>query len=75
MIKIEKNIPLTSNSGRPKKFPFEKMEAGDSFFVKGKDKEIHLARMSMMRENKACMTHKWVSRRVDGGLRIWCMEK
>lgn len=74
MYKIEKNVPLTG-TGRKKIYPFEQMEAGDSFFVKGDEKKIQSARMRMMMENRACQTHKWISRLVPGGVRIWCVEK
>lgn len=74
MYKIEKNVPFTS-AGRPKIYPFEQMEAGDSFFVKGDKKKIQSVRLCMMRENRACTTHKWISRVVPGGVRVWCVEK
>ena len=74
MYKIEKNVPV-QGMGRPRIYPFEKMEAGDSFFVKGDEKKIHSVRQRMMIENRACQTHKWISRTVQGGIRIWCMEK
>ena len=37
-MKIEKNVPIPKpfqNSGRKSKFPFSKMEEGDSFLVDG----------------------------------------
>jgi len=35
MIKIEKNVPIPNKkrSGRKTKYPFDKMEIGDSFFT------------------------------------------
>lgn len=74
MYKIEKNVPIT-NAGRTRIYPFEQMEAGDSFVVKGDAKKIQSARMCMMKENRACQTHKWISRTIPGGIRIWCVEK
>jgi hypothetical protein len=75
MYKIEKNIPMPEGRGRKKKYPFEEMESGDSFFVKCGKKEVAAVRAAVLKENRACMTHKWSTRTVDGGLRVWCLEK
>jgi hypothetical protein len=76
MFKIEKKIPFESGSigkvGRPKIYPFEEMKPGESFFVP-QDRLISV-RQSMSRINKKSK-YKFVSRRVDSGIRVWCMEK
>lgn len=75
MYKIEKNIPIPSTAGRPKLYPFEKMEDGDSFYVKGDKRKIHMVRLAMNRENKMCQSHKWISRSDEHGVRVWCVRK
>ena len=73
MLKLEKNIPIPSTAGRPKKYPFEKMQHGDSFLVTPKEKTS--VRQCIVRENKRSTTHKWITRSVDNGIRVWCVEK
>jgi hypothetical protein len=42
MIKIEKNVPVPPKEGRPNKYPFESMDVGDSFELKGVPKTTAL---------------------------------
>ena len=71
---IEKNIPTPegSGSGRPAKYPFTKMEVGDSVFIAGGRQgcnELNAAKVYANRTGK-----RFSSRTVDGGLRIWRIE-
>ncbi len=70
---IEKGVPIPPRNPSRKgatKYPFEKMEVGDSFFV------------PLMREFSAasrwCKDHpdwKLLVRKVEGGYRVWCMAR
>ena len=78
MYKIEKNIPVSGvgqKTGAPRKYPFRKMVVGDSFFVKGDKKKIQSIRQLILRENKLSEKYRWISRAVDNGVRVWCLEK
>jgi len=71
-IKIDSDIPLEANynNGRPEKYPWRKMEIGESFFV-----------LPDMMTPKRASTHAWEAslrtgrkfacRRQEGGVRIW----
>lgn len=65
-------IPKAKRSGRPNKYPFKTMKPGDSFFVA--DRYVLSMRQCMVIENKRC-EYAFKSRRVDGGCRVWCVEK
>ena len=69
-ITIEKNIPIPSPAGRgrAKRFPFDEMEVGDSFFASG------VSRTTM--SSKFAEYHKHTSKRFtarsqEGGARYW----
>jgi len=66
-MKIEKNIPLLS---RRCKYPFPKMDVGDSIFIDGKTTREATARRAASlygSRNKK----KFACRKVEGGVRIW----
>lgn len=70
---IEKNVPVASlATGRKPKYPFSKMEVGDSCFFEGakpKGKECSAAHSyGHVNGLKFCV------RSMDGGLRIWRTE-
>lgn len=75
MFEIEKNLPLPERQrgtpGRNAKYPFAKLEVGDSFFIPGikvqsasRNANYHSMRLG----------RKFVCRTVDGGVRIWRIE-
>lgn len=72
--KIEDNhaIPAArQHNGRREKYPWSKLEVGESFFVEG----VALRSMSSTashagRRNKK----KFIARVVDGGVRVWRYE-
>lgn len=72
MIKINKGIEMPKTTqGRPSKYPFEKMEVGDSFeYPKGiyKGSLLSAAKNWAKRNNK-----KWdfSVRTIDGKFRLW----
>lgn len=76
MVKIEKGIEIpkkNTGSGRKYKFPWNKMEVGDSFFVKGDAKiQGRTCFQSAYRYKKRNSPEFGVSvRKVDGGIRVW----
>lgn len=70
MTNIDKNIPAPIS--RYAKYPFSKMEVGDSVFFAGEGHGsncVHAAKRYFKRSNK-----KMTSRKEDGGIRIWRLE-
>lgn len=71
---IEQNVPMpeVKREGRKTKYPFSKMEVGDSCFFPGatpKGKESHAAHSYGYYNGM-----KFSGRTMDGGLRIWRTE-
>jgi len=69
MIEIEKGIAIPErnlSSGRACKYPWKTMEIGDSFFVSDTKPNSGMASKIYGR--------KFVSRTVDGGIRVWRTE-
>jgi hypothetical protein len=68
-IEIETGVPLPldSKSGPATKYPWAKLEVGESFFVAVPPR--HFASMVV----HASRTHsrKFIQRQVDGGIRVW----
>lgn len=72
-IKVEKGVPLISNSGRRPgdyKYPWRKLRVGDSFFVP----EWSARKVAV--QASACLASKrhgkkFTARSVDGGTRVW----
>lgn len=74
---IEKNIPYPEAPVKKRKYPFDKMEVSDSFFV-SKDKEISIKELQMRLNNAACnycRTHdkskKFKTAQLEKGVRVW----
>ena len=73
-LKIEKNIPIPAphrGVNRPLKYPWDKLEIGDSVLIPAKNKSdketIRTAATSYGRKRKML----FVSRTVEGGVRVW----
>ena len=69
-IEIEKNVPAPNQrgKGRPKKYPWAKMQPGDSFFLVG----ARVAPMGSVAKWK--IEHpeqKFVTRKESDGIRVW----
>ena len=69
--KIEKGIPFPkcNGAGKPEKYPWSKLEVGDSFLIAGQD-----ARSVSPLTSAASKRHKgrkYSVRTVDGGVRVW----
>lgn len=73
MFKIEKNIPITSiktTKNFQSKYPFNKMEIGDSFFIPEKTKKDEKKRKGLYCSAKR-FGIKIATRKGEGGLRVW----
>ena len=71
MIKIEDGIALTKRSiKRASKYPFAKMEVGQSFYVE-QNNSPSSAVTSFCRKNAG---YKFVTRREKDGFRVWRIE-
>lgn len=77
-MKIEKNIPVTLPAiGRHAKYPFAKMEVGDSVYIECKARGVHVtgerARVAAavygLRTGK-----KFIYRKEKTGVRIWRID-
>lgn len=70
---IEKGIPVSKRvgAGRETKYPFDLMEVGDSFLVT--DLKVKTISRTCCRYGKR-LSRKFVSRTVDGGVRVWRTE-
>jgi hypothetical protein len=80
-IEIEQGVPVPVPSRRVRgqsKYPFLKMEVGDSFFVAsepGRMLATQQAIRAAMRKGLSLRSHlKFTTRRVEGGIRCWRME-
>lgn len=72
-IKIEKGVALI---GPRRKYPFEKMEVGDSFFVpnvpsRSLRKDYARITAAVSGAHKMFRDQRFATRRVDGGVRVW----
>ncbi len=76
-MKVEKDIPIKKRPGgrgpsggnRKRKYPFESMDVGDSFFVEGEDTQGKAA--GAAKSHGRYHNLKFAARTVDGGVRIW----
>ena len=69
--KIEKNVPIPERFGRCKRYPFEKMEVGDSFLAPLD--QIESARQSSYYWARK-HGRKYKTQRQENGFRIWRIE-
>ncbi len=76
-IKIEKNIPIPVTEI---KYPFDKMDIGDSFFIPEDDKKVRLKIQCAVRSyfniyrKKTKATMKIISKSLENGVRVWRIE-
>jgi len=68
MIKIDKNIPFVESKAYTSKYPFNKMNIGDSFLVEVQD-ERKIASAASYFGTRNSM--KFSVRNTDKGLRCW----
>lgn len=70
MFEIEKGVPIPEIT-HASKYPFEKMEVGDSFFVEGDEAKNRLYSSASVYSKRHGGKTKFVVRGVDGGARCW----
>lgn len=77
MIAIDKGIPIPNpESGRRRKYPFDKMEVGDSIFIEmpeGRAFTGHSA-YALAKQEQTRTGRKFQANYVEGGFRIWRIE-
>jgi len=73
MFEIEKNIPLKSPRHKENhyRYPFLKMEIGDSFFVTCKTEEKRLTFSRVYSAAKHYQDKKFATRSIEDGIRCW----
>ena len=67
MFTIEKNVPMPKTS-RVSKYPFDKLEVGDSFLVAGGKKGTVAAAANAAAKR---LERKFTVRVVEDGVRVW----
>lgn len=73
--KIESGIPIAPTKRAKSRFPFAEMKEGDSFFIPSSAfKNFNSARQSIYASSYAAGVKVRV-RQVEGGLRVWMIEK
>jgi len=72
--KIEKGIerPVRAGQGKPRKYPFYKMEVGDSVFISGVNNQKVSGSFTILRP-KRFSVRKWKEGEVTG-IRVWRIE-
>jgi hypothetical protein len=72
---IEKGVPISPQkrpgAGRKSKYPFRDMEVGDSFMEPGVAPKA--ARCAACRSGRR-LNKKFMTRTVEGGVRVWRVE-
>lgn len=75
MIPIDKGVPIPRRrygrrGPRPHVYPWAQMTVGDSFFVRGGGRSV----TSIMADAARAHGHRYTSRAVTGGVRVWRIE-
>jgi hypothetical protein len=71
VLKIERGIPMPKRRAAPRKYPFDKMKAGDSFFIEtAADRSRAVVQASVAATARARGV-QITTRTVDGGIRVW----
>ena len=72
---VEKGVPLPArkNGDRATKYPFMRMEVGDSFLIPCQGEECRKAQMRVS-GRKPTKGKKFTTRMVEGGIRVWRVE-
>ncbi len=68
-IEIEDGIPIPPSAGRANKYPWDGLGAGDSFFVKGRDKKLIVPKR--LRPRKFDQRTGQTNDKGETGLRVW----
>ncbi len=78
-IEIEKNVPVVAPWKTPgvRKCPFGQMKKGDSFFITDDGRGLEKLQASLSGSARVYgkrKNTKYVTRRIDGGIRVWRIE-
>lgn len=73
MIKIDKNIPAPSGAGYSK-YPWHEMVGGDSFLVPNAAR-LFTIRSQCTTKTQRSQAYEYRARLVEGGVRVWCVDK
>lgn len=76
IIKIDKDVPIPPDN-KNKRFPFDKMEVGDSFLYSESNNESAVRNACMLWKGyvkRAGLDWKFTVRKMDEGVRIWRVE-
>lgn len=80
---IEKGVPIPPTISVSERYPYAKMEVGDSFFapettLTAHGKPLKLSGLASMTSRKGTemtkalgKTYKFITRKVEGGFRVW----
>ncbi len=68
--KIEKGVPLSSNTVGDPKYPFRDMDVGDSFSIEGGGVAANLVRAASANETRKS-GKRFSTRKFEGGYRCW----
>ena len=73
---IDRNepIPETRAAGRPDQYPWACLAVGDSFLVPSSEVKAKSVRSAVSRANSRYPDKRFISRSVDGGVRVWRTE-
>lgn len=70
--KIEKGVPVPEKLAKGmKKYPFDQLEVGDSFFVPMADNASPSSLFSAIAQARKRLNINLFSAKVDGGRRVW----
>ena len=77
MYKVESNVAVPQAKGKKNVYPFNTLEVGDSFMIESSPEQLtkmqrKMSAMCVMSGKR--MGKKFITRRVDGGLRIFRIE-
>lgn len=68
-IVVEKNVPMPPPPRNHRKYPWDEMEVGDSFFIKGSTSgKLSTAAWAAAKTRPGW---KFITRKVEGGAAIW----
>ena len=73
-IKVENNVPIPQPNTKQSKYPWNKMEVGDCFIVKGKyshKKQVNIASTANGWAKRNNPNAKFTVRKDEKGIRIW----
>jgi len=72
MYEIDKNVPMPLiYRFEEEKYPFEKMEIGDSFFASFEGRDSRRLQQYISKKSKEFNLKKFVTRTCNGGIRCW----